>query len=69
MHLFLNILIALSLLAVAVTLAGGVYSLFRGGAFAARWSNKLMRLRVGLQFVAIGVLLASLAIKSNLPPG
>ncbi len=53
------VLIPLSLAAVAITLGLGVYSLFKGGAFGASWSNRLMRLRVGLQFLAILVLVAA----------
>lgn len=53
-------LIPLALALVAATLAIGIYSLFRGGDFARVWSNKLMRLRVLLQFCAILVLLAAM---------
>jgi hypothetical protein len=51
-------LLAIFLFAVAATLAVGFFSLFRGGSFGRNWSNKLMRLRVGLQFVAILILAA-----------
>jgi hypothetical protein len=54
-----NILIPLSLGAVVVVLGAGIYALFRGGDFGRSWSNKLMRLRVLTQFVAILVLLAA----------
>ncbi|MBV9509870.1 MAG: twin transmembrane helix small protein [Caulobacteraceae bacterium] len=53
------VLIPLSLALVAATLAFGVYALFRGGEFGRRYSNKLMRLRVALQFAAILVLAAA----------
>ncbi len=46
--------------AVAVVLGIGIYSLYRGGDFARSYSNKLMRLRVLLQLVAIIVLMAAL---------
>ncbi|MHB8529718.1 MAG: twin transmembrane helix small protein [Caulobacteraceae bacterium] len=59
MHDAFDILIPLALAAVAVTLGIGVYSLFRGGEFARKWSNKLMRLRVLLQFCAILILVAA----------
>jgi hypothetical protein len=59
MHDIFVILIPLALAAVALTLGLGIFSLFRGGAFGARWSNRLMRLRVGLQFIAILVLVAA----------
>ena len=36
----------------------GFYSLFRGGEFGRTWSNKLMRLRIALQFTAILILAA-----------
>jgi len=55
-----NLLIPLSLLAVATALGFGIYALFRGGDFGRSYSNKLMRLRVVLQFVAIMVLAAFL---------
>jgi drug/metabolite transporter (DMT)-like permease len=54
----LQVLLAIALVAVAATLAMGFYSLFRGGTFARTWSNKLMRLRVALQFTAILILAA-----------
>ena len=54
-----DLLIPLALAAVAITLGFGIYSLFRGGAFARSHSNKLMRLRVALQFAAILVLVAA----------
>jgi uncharacterized membrane protein len=53
-------LIPVALALVSVTLALGIYSLFRGGDFARTWSNKLMRLRVLLQFCAILVLVAAM---------
>jgi len=52
-------LIPLALGAVLVTLGFGIYSLFRGGDFGRSYSNKLMRLRVLLQFIAIIVLVAA----------
>jgi hypothetical protein len=54
-----TILIPLSLAAVALALAFGIYTLFRGGEFGRSWSNKLMRLRVLLQFIAILVLVGA----------
>jgi hypothetical protein len=55
----LPFILAILLLAVAATLATGFYSLFRGGQFGRTWSNRLMRLRVALQFMAILVLAAA----------
>lgn len=54
-----DILIPVSLAAVVLALLVGLYSLFRGGDFGRSWSNKLMRLRVLLQFIAIVVLVAA----------
>ena len=49
-------LIYAALAAVATVLAVGLYSLFRGGDFGRSWSNKLMRLRVLTQAIAVAVL-------------
>ena len=57
------ILVPFALAAVAITLGVGIYSMFRGGEFSLKWSNKLMRLRVALQAVAI--LIIVLAIMSR----
>ena len=54
----LDIVMLVALAAVFLTLCVGVYSLFRGGDFGRSYSNKLMRLRVVLQFVAILVIMA-----------
>ncbi len=54
-----DVLILIALLAVVITLGFGFYSLYRGGDFARSYSNKLMRLRVVLQAVAILILLAA----------
>jgi uncharacterized membrane protein len=60
-----NILIPLSVLAVAITLGFGLYSLYRGGDYARSNSNKLMRLRVALQATAVVLLVAGLWWKST----
>lgn len=56
MRIILFALLGALLLAVAGVLALGFYALFRGGEFGRRWSNKLMQLRVLIQFAAIAVL-------------
>lgn len=61
-----DLLIPLALAAVAITLGFGVHSLFRGGDYAKSWSNKLMRLRVVLQFVAILILVAAVFFRSRM---
>ena len=43
---------------VAVVLLMGIYTLFKGGDTSKKYSNKLMQLRVLLQFIAIIVLVA-----------
>lgn len=60
METFFNIAIPLAVGAVALALGLGVYSLYRGGDFARSNSNKLMRLRVVLQAIAIVLLMAGL---------
>jgi hypothetical protein len=52
-------LIPLALTAVVVVLAFGIYALFRGGDFGRSYSNKLMRLRVVMQAIAIAVLMGA----------
>jgi hypothetical protein len=61
MNTLFDILIPVSLFAVVVVLFFGIYALFRGGDFGRSYSNKLMRLRVLLQFIAILVLVAAFA--------
>ena len=58
MDLF-SYLIPIALAAVALVLGFGIYSLFRGGDFGRSYSNKLMRLRVVMQAVAIAVLMGA----------
>ena len=42
--------------AVGVVLIMGIYTLFKGGNTSKKYSNKLMQLRVLLQFIAVIVL-------------
>ena len=60
MNRFFDLAIPVALVAVAATLAVGIYALFRGGDFGRSYSNKLMRLRVLMQAVAILILLGAL---------
>ena len=46
------------LIAVGIVLVLGIGTLFKGGETSKKYSNKLMQLRVLLQFVAILVLIA-----------
>ena len=52
-------LIYAALAAVSLVLAAGIYSLFRGGEFGRSYSNKLMRLRVLTQAIAIVILVVA----------
>ncbi|HPA39636.1 MAG TPA: twin transmembrane helix small protein [Phenylobacterium sp.] len=56
-HLF-NILIPVALAGVVLSLGFGLYALFRGGDFGRSYSNKLMRLRVVMQAIAVALLVA-----------
>jgi hypothetical protein len=58
MDLF-SYLIPAALGAVAIVLGFGIYALFRGGEYGRSYSNKLMRLRVVMQAIAIAVLVAA----------
>ena len=59
MRTLFDILIPVSLFVVVAILFVGIYALFRGGDFGRSYSNKLMRLRVLAQAIAILVLLAA----------
>ena len=54
----LKILGIMLLVIVAVILVLGIGTLFKGGETSKKYSNKLMQLRVLLQFIAIIVLVA-----------
>lgn len=60
-----DILILLAIAAVATTLGFGLYALFRGGEYGRSNSNRLMRLRVGLQAVAVVLLCVGMWWKST----
>jgi hypothetical protein len=57
MDAFVYFLIPIGLLATAVILGVGLYSLAKGGTFAKENSNKLMRLRVMAQAVTIALMM------------
>ena len=65
MGIVFDILILLAILAVAVVLGFGIYSLFRGGEYARSNSNRLMRLRVVMQATAVVLLMAGLWWKTS----
>ena len=55
-----KILVGIATGAVALVLVAGLYSLYRGGDFARSYSNKIMRLRIVAQFIAIVVIMGVL---------
>jgi len=64
--MFLNILIVVSMLAVLVTLILGFVNMARGGQGSSERSNVLMRYRVGIQFVAIMLMVVGFMIKQSM---
>ena len=59
-EIFVKVSAVILLVSVAVVLILGIGTLFKGGDTSKKYSNKLMQLRVLLQFVAI-IVLACLA--------
>ena len=55
--IFVKILSIVLLIAVGVVLILGIGTLFKGGNTSKKYSNKLMQLRVLLQFIAIILLI------------
>ena len=55
-EIFVKVSAVILLVSVAVVLILGICTLFKGGDTSKKYSNKLMQLRVLLQFVAIIVL-------------
>ena len=56
--IFVKILSIILLITVGVILILGIGTLFKGGETSKKYSNKLMQMRVLLQFIAIIVLVA-----------
>ena len=59
------LLIPISLLAVLAVLGTGIYAMFKGGDFNKKYSNKLMRLRITLQFIAIVIIMSALYFSTS----
>ncbi len=57
----MSFLIPILLAAVALVLFIGIFGMMRGGNFNRKYGNRLMQLRVGLQFLAI-ILIAAAAL-------
>ena len=53
-----NFLIGIAITVVAVILLAGLYTLWSGGETSRNWSNRLMRMRVLAQLVAVLIILA-----------
>ena len=64
-----QILVTVAVGVVAIVLGVGLYSLYRGGDFARSYSNKIMRLRIVAQFLAIVVIMAVLYFWGRGPGG
>ena len=60
-----KILVALAIGAVAVVLLAGLYTLWIGGEASRNWSNRLMRIRVLAQFIAIIIIMTVLYFSSH----
>ena len=56
--IFVKILSIVLLIAVGIVLILGIGTLFKGGSTSKKYSNKLMQLRVLLQFIAVIVLVS-----------
>ena len=63
MHVFTSLLVALACCAVAVVLMMGLYNVWRGG--DPNLSQRLMRWRIGLQLVAIIVIMGVLFTRQH----
>ena len=59
------LLIPISFLAVVGVLSVGLYGMFKGGEFNKKYSNKMMRMRITLQFVALVILMTTLWIATG----
>lgn len=59
----INLLVPVAVGAVAIVLVMGLVNMMRGG--SPNTSQKLMRWRVGLQFVAIVVIVIAIYVKAN----
>jgi heme/copper-type cytochrome/quinol oxidase subunit 2 len=55
-----KLLVAVAVAIVFCVLLLGLYTLWKGGDTARTWSNKLMRIRVLAQFIAILIIMAVL---------
>ena len=60
-----KIIVGVAVFAVAVVLCFGLYTLWVGGDTARTWSNKLMRIRILAQFIAVVIIMVVLYFSQN----
>ena len=60
-----KIIVGIAVLSVAVVLCLGLYTLWVGGNTARTWSNKLMRIRVLAQAIAVVIIMVVLYFSQN----
>lgn len=65
METILVVLLGIAIVAVVAVLFTGVIGLVIGGEFNRKYSNKLMRLRVATQAIAVTLLLALIFLKMS----
>ena len=58
-------IILIAIVFVAMILMAGLYTLWKGGDVSRSWSNRLMRMRVLAQFVAIIIIMTVLYFTSQ----
>lgn len=60
-----GVVVAIAIFVVALILTAGLYTLWVGGEVSRTWSNRLMRIRVLAQFIAILIIMAVLYISGK----
>ena len=60
-----KLVVAIAISVVGLILLAGLYTMWVGGNTSATWSNRLMRLRVLAQFIAIVIIMAVLYFSSS----
>ncbi len=65
MGVFIDIMIAVAMLAVVVSLGMGIFAMLKGGDYGRANSNKWMRRRVMTQFIAVALLTIGFAYKMS----
>ena len=64
-NVFYYLLIPITIATVTLVLFTGIYGMLKGGKFNKQYSNKLMRLRILLQFLAITIIMIALYIAAD----